>query len=137
MLRSTKIYGLDTSVFVRLLTGHPATDFEKTVAGLKKLHVDEPATELVVSNQVIGESYVTLQHHYGISKADARAAIVHLFNKGALSPFNGHAVLKILQEEGGAGLIDRLIAQEYAYRDARTLTNDKRMAKLESVELLK
>ena len=57
MPRSTKVYGLDTSVFVRLLTGHPETDFTETVAGLKKLHDKDPATELVVSNQVIGEAY--------------------------------------------------------------------------------
>ena len=73
MSRSTKIYGLDTSVFVRLLTGHPETDFKETVAGLKKLYDNDPATELVVSNRVIGEAYITLQHHYKISKADARA----------------------------------------------------------------
>ena len=66
MPRSTKIYGLDTSVFVRLLTGHPETDFEETVVGLKKLHDNDPATELVVSNQVIGEAYVTLQHFYSL-----------------------------------------------------------------------
>ena len=137
MPRSTKIYGLDTSVFVRLLTGHPETDFKETVASLKRLHDNDPATELVVSNQVIGEAYVTLQYHYKISKADARAAILHLFNKGALSPLNEYAVVNILKEEGGAGLIDRLIAQEYAHRNARILTNDKRMAKLEEVELLK
>lgn len=137
MPRSTKVYGLDTSVFVRLLTGHPETDFTETVAGLKKLHDKDPATELVVSNQVIGEAYVTLQHHYKISKADSRAAILHLFNKGALYPLNGHAVVNILKEDGGAGLIDRLIAQEYAYRDAKVITNDKRMAKLEGVEILK
>ena len=137
MPRSTKIYGLDTSVFIRLLTGHPESDFQKTVAALKRLHDMNPTTELVVSNQVIGEAYVTLQHHYEISKADARTAILQLFSNGSVAPLNGQSVINIFKKEGGAGLIDRLIAQEYTYRNARTLTNDKRMAKLESVELLK
>ena len=137
MPRSTKIYGLDTSVFVRLLTGHPESDFKKTVAALKKLHDVDPATELVVSNQVIGEAYVTLQHYYEISKADARTAMLHLFSNGSVAPLNGQSVINIFKKEGGAGLIDRLIAQEYTCRNARTLTNDKRMAKLEGIELLK
>ena len=137
MPRLTKIYGLDTSIFIRLLTGHPESDFKKTVSALKKLQDVDPATELVVSNQVIGEAYVILQHHYEISKADARTAILHLFSNGSLAPLNGQSVINIFKKEGGAGLIDRLIAQEYTYRNTRTLTNDKRMAKLEGVELLK
>ena len=137
MPRSTKVYGLDTSVFVRLLTGHPESDFKKTVAVLKKLHEADPATELAVSNQVIGEAYVTLQHHYEISKANARTAIMHLFSNGSVAPLNGQSVIDIFKKEGSAGLIDRLIAQDYSYHNVSTLTNDKRMAKLEGVELLK
>ena len=108
MPRSTKNYGLDTSVFIQLLTGHPESDFTKTVAGLKKLHDINPATELVVSNQVIGEAYVTLQHHYEISKADARTAILHLLSNGSVATLNGQPTISILKKEGGAGLIDRL-----------------------------
>ena len=137
MPHSTKIYGLDTSVFVRLLTGHPEPDFRKTITVLKKLHDTNPATELFVSNQVIGEAYVTLQHHYQISKADARAAILNLLSNGNIAPLNGQSVINTIKKTGGAGLVDRLIAQEYAYRNSVTLTNDKRMAKIEGVELLK
>jgi len=121
MPRSIRIYGLDTSVFVRLLTGHPESDFNKTIRALENLYDEEPATELVVSNQVIGEAYITLQHHYEISKADARAAILHLFNNGSVTPLNGQPIIDILYETKGAGLIDRLIAQEYTSRDANVL----------------
>ena len=134
MPRSTQVYGIDTSIFVRLLTGHPEKDFEKTVAALERI-CDE-GTELVVSNQVIGETYITLQHFYGISKLDARLAILDLLSSGMVSPLNGQPVLDILSARSGAGLMDRLIAQDYNRQGALVLTNDKRMSKLEGAQNL-
>lgn len=136
MPSSTNSYGLDTSIFVRLLTGHPEKDFQSTALALKKLHEKDPSTELVVSNQVIGEAYITLQHHYSISKKDARNAILKLFNTGFISPLNGRTVFDILSVRGGAGLMDRLIADDYQMREASILTNDKRMGKISGVTLL-
>lgn len=136
MPRSPKIFGLDTSVFVRLLTGHPETDFQRTLVSLKQLHEADSSTEFVVSNQVIGEAYITLQHFYGVSKFDARESILKVFEKGSVSPMNGEPVIQILRAKPGAGLVDRLIAQEYMRQNAVTLTNDKKMAKLEGVQLL-
>jgi predicted nucleic acid-binding protein len=133
---STHVYGIDTSVFVRLLTGHPETDFQKTTAALKKLCAEEPSTELVVSNQVIGEAYIALQLHYSIDKADARAAVLELFSGGFISPLNGRRVIEILSTQGGAGLMDRLIADDYQNHGLKVLTNDKRMAKLSRIRLL-
>lgn len=133
---SIHVYGIDTSVFVRLLTGHPEADFQKTATALKHLHEQYPSTELVVSNQVIGEAYIALQHHYSIAKEDARAAILQLFNTGSISPLNGQAVFEILDARGGAGLLDRLIADDYLNRGVHVLTNDKRMAKLPGIKLL-
>lgn len=132
----THVSGIDTSIFVRLLTGHPEQDFQKTALALKKLHEKAPSTELVVSNQVIGEAYITLQYHYSISKEDARAAILQLFNTGSISPLNGRNVFEILNSRGGAGLLDRLIADDYQNRGVIVLTNDKRMAKLPGIKLL-
>lgn len=137
MPRSTHAYGIDTSVFVRLLTGHPDKEFARTAAALKRLHEAEPTTEIFVSNQVIGEAYIALQFFYEISKADARQAILFLFEKGNLAPLNGSPVIDVLKETGGAGLIDRLISQEYEDRNILTLTNDRKMSKLPGVELLR
>lgn len=134
MPRSTRICGLDTSVFVRLLTGHPEADFEKTVQALKKRHEADRSTEFVVSNQVIGEAYVALQHFYQVSKLDARDAILQLLEGGRLQPLNGEAVLRLLREKAGAGLVDRLIAQDYEKQGAITLSNDRKMTKIEGVE---
>jgi predicted nucleic acid-binding protein len=135
--RSTHVYGIDTSVFVRLLTGHPAADFAATVDALKRMHDRQPATEIVVSNQVVGEAYIALQHHYGVSKLDARAAILELFATGSFQPMNGAPVIQALEQRTGAGLIDRLIAQDYSQVGVRVLTNDKRMAQLPGVALLR
>ncbi|TVP76315.1 MAG: type II toxin-antitoxin system VapC family toxin [Puniceicoccaceae bacterium] len=137
MPRSTPIYGLDTSVFVRLLTGHPEAEYKSSVIALKRLHEKEPSTELVVSNQVIGEAYITLQHFYKIPKKEARRAISELFASGNVSPLNGAKVLEILKASSGAGLMDRLIIQDYNQRGLSVLTNDKQMAKVEGARILK
>jgi len=126
----TQAFGIDTSVFLRLLTGHPAADFEATVAALKRLHDERSAVELFVSNQVIGEAYIVLQHFYGISKSDARNAMRELFSSGSLSPLNGKSVIDLLQAKDGAGLMDRLIAQGYQHAGLEILTRDKKMARL-------
>ena len=133
----TSNYGIDTSVFVRLLTGHPEADFTKTAKALERLFAEDAAAQLFVSNQVIGEAYITLQHFYEISKADARKAMLALFSAGVVQPLNGHAVIEILEKTTGAGLLDRLIAQEYTARNFEVLTNDKRMARLDGCQLLK
>ncbi len=134
--RSTPVYGIDTSVFVRLLTGHPEKDFEATSAALKQLFEKEPSVELVVSNQVIGESYITLQHHYHLSKKDAREGIHGFLGEGMVSAFNGAEVLELLSREGGAGLMDRLIVQDYQAKGLHVLTNDQKMAQIPGVSAL-
>ena len=136
MPRSTAIYGLDTSVFVRLLTGHPETDFQVTSKRLEMLFEREPTTELYVSNQVIGEAYITLQYHYQLNKQDAREGIRKLLEGSMVSPLNGSVVFDLLEDEFGAGLMDRLIVQDYQTKGLVVLTNDKRMAKLHGAELL-
>lgn len=136
MALSIQNYGLDTSVFVRLLTGHPESEFIRTVRALEGIYKSSPTTELVVSNQVIGEAYVTLQIHYKVSKSDAREAILHLLESSFLSPLNGKPVMEILNSTGGAGLMDQLIAEDYRHQGMSILTNDRRMGKLEGARLL-
>jgi predicted nucleic acid-binding protein len=131
MPRSIRSYGLDTSVYVRLLTGHPEAEFRRTVAALECLHAAHPEVQLFVSNQVVGEAYVTLQYHYRISKEDARVAMAALFESGTVFPLNGREVSGILEgKAGGAGLLDRLILQDYRQNGLKVLTNDRRMARL-------
>jgi predicted nucleic acid-binding protein len=131
--RSTPVYGIDTSVFVRMLTGHPETDFRITSASLQKLFENEPTAELVVSNQVIGKSYITLIYHYKLSKGDACIGIRDFLKEGMVSALNGSPVLEALSQEGGAGLMDRLIVQDYQSKGLRVLTNDQKMARIPGV----
>lgn len=136
MPHSTQNYGIDSLVFVRLLTGHPEEDFEKTSTVIESILEENPSCELFVSNQVIGESYITLQFHYGITKPDARDAIHQMLINGVVSPLNGQKVLEILKDNSGAGLVDRLIVQDYETSGYRILTNDKKLARLPNCQLL-
>jgi predicted nucleic acid-binding protein len=127
----TARYGIDTSILVRLLTGDPAAGFASTVRALTAL-VDDDA-EIVASNQVIGEAYVAVQHHYGVTKADARAALLSVLQSGLVAPQNGASVIVALQTPTGCGLVDRLIADDYRRADLLTLTLHRRLAALPDV----
>ena len=128
-------YGIDTSVLVRLLTGDPARDFEYCVSRLRSL-IEEERSEIFVSNQVVGEAYVAVQYHYGVSQAEARASLLDALRSGLVSPLNGHTVIEALEASRGAGLLDRLIADDYARSGTEVLTLDRKMAVLSGVQRL-
>ena len=132
MIRSN--IGIDTSVLVRLVTGQPPDLFAVCVERLSALCAAD--TEVFASNQVIGEAYVTLQRHYGVSKQDARAELHSTLTSGLVAPLNGRAVLDALAASGGPGLFDRLIANDYERAGLDTLTLDRRMASLPHVSLI-
>ena len=93
---------------MRLLTRHPKADFDYSVG---KLHaLPDEGEEVFASNQVIGEAYVAVQHHYGVSKSDARASLLDALRSGLVAPLNGRTVIAALEATGGPGLFDRLIA---------------------------
>lgn len=131
----TQRFGIDTSVLVRLVTGNPGPEFSRCVTALSALVQDDGA-EIFVSNQVVGEAYVAIQHHYGISKSEARAGLLDVLQSGLVSPLNGGSVIAAIEASDGAGLFDRLIADEYSRASLRTLTLDKRMASLPHVRRL-
>lgn len=131
----TQRFGIETSVLVRLVTGDPGPEFSRCVTVLSALVEDEGA-EIFVSNQVVGEAYVAVQHHYGISKSEARTGLLDVLQSGLVSPLYGRSVVAALEASGGAGLFDRLIADEYSRANLRTLTLDRRMAVLPHVRRL-
>ncbi len=135
MQKKTRTCGIDTSIFVQLLTGDSPGEYEKTLALLTTLAEKESET-LYVSNMVIGEAYIVLQHHYGVSKPDARAAIASVLRGGLVMPLACERIFQILASWEGCGLIDRLIADDYADRDCTVLTNDRKMAAIEGVRRL-
>ena len=131
----TARYGIDTSTVVRLASGDPETDFRRCLERLTYL-VESQKAEIFASNQVIGESYIALQHHYGVTKAEARQALTDVLRSGLVVACNGQAVLDALAAQTGCGLLDRLIANDYAQLGLVTLTLDKRMAGLSGAEAL-
>lgn len=128
-------YGIDTSILVRLLTRDPEKDFEYCISKLSSL-VDDQNGEIFVSNHVIGEAYVAVQHHYGVTKADARSALIDVLQSGLVAPLNGRSTIEALSATRGAGLLDRLIANDYSRAEMDTLTLDRRMASLPAVRRL-
>jgi predicted nucleic acid-binding protein len=125
----TTRFGIDTSILVRVATGDPADSFEKCVSKLTAL-IERDDAEVFASNQVIGETYIALQHHYGVTKLEARTALVSVLRSGLIMPLNGQGVFSALETTGGCGLFDRLIADDYRGAELITLTLDRKMAAL-------
>ena len=127
--------GIDTSVLVRLAVGEPQLGFQRCTEALRVL-VEDQGREVLASNQVIGEAYIAIQHHYGVSDFDARAALISVLTSGLVAPLNGQAVILALQTRDGPGLFDRLIADDYSRAGLETFTLDRRMASLPTVRRL-
>ena len=107
----TRRFGIDTSVLVRLLTGEPEADFARCVPMLSALIEDEGA-EILASSQIIGEAYIAVQHHYGVSQANARAGLLDVLRSGLVIPLNGSAVSTTIESPENPVLLDRLIADD-------------------------
>jgi predicted nucleic acid-binding protein len=131
----TPRFGIDTSVLVRLVTGQPEPEFRSCLEALR-LIVEDQGGELFASNQVIGEAYVTIQHHYRVSDGETREGLIAVLTSGLVAPANGHGVISMLEERQGAGLFDRLIADGYSREGMETLTLDRRMSSLPGVQRL-
>ncbi len=130
----TRRYGIDTSVLLRLITAQPPDAYEYCIEQLTGL-IDTGA-EVFASNQVIGETYIAAQHHYKVSRVDASVALTRTLTSGLVSPLNGSAVIEALAATGGAGLFDRLIADDYTSAGLEILTLDRKMAALPEVQTL-
>jgi len=131
----TQRFGIDTSILVRLVTGDPKRDFDRCVSALTRM-VEQNGAEVFASNQVIGEAYIVLQHHYGVNKPEARSGLASVLRSGLVAPLNGQSVFDVLAADTGCGLLDRLIAGEYARAGLVTLTLDRRMAALPGAQTL-
>ena len=125
----TARFGIDTSILVRLATGDPEDSFENCVRELTAL-IEHDDAEVFASNQIIGEAYIALQHHYGVSKPDARTALASVLRSGLVAPLNGPGVFAALEAASGCGLLDRLITDAYRRAELITLTLDRKMAAL-------
>ena len=127
--------GIDTSVLVRIASKQPEGEFRRCAEQIRIL-VDGQGREILASNQVIGEAYIALQHYYEISAPEARAALIEALTNGLVAPLNGQPVIEALQSQGGAGLMDRLIDDDYGRIGLEVLTLDRRMSRLPNSRLL-
>ena len=130
-----QIYGIDTSVLVRLVAREPQRDYERCIQRLREL-VEVERGEVYASNQVIGEAHVTLIYHYNATDREARNGLINALTSGLVVPQNGRAVLDILESSGEPGLFDRLITDDYTRARLETLTLDRRMASLPHASLV-
>jgi predicted nucleic acid-binding protein len=130
----TRRYGIDTSVLVRLLTGQPPETYVYCERQLTTLV--ESGTQVCASNQVIGEAYIAVQHHYDVSADNAVSGLLDVLQSGLVAPLGGLQVIAALQETRGAGLFDRLITDDYSQAGLETLTLDRKMAALPDVRRL-
>ena len=128
-------YGIDTSILVRLVTREPQADFERSVSRLSAL-VEDQGCEIFASNQVVGEAYAALMHHYGISSVNARATLLDVLTSGLVAPLNGRTVIEALRSQTGPGLFDRLIIDDYSHAGLEVLTLDRKMANLPGARAL-
>ena len=131
----TQRFGIDSSVLVLLATGVPQIQFQRTVDKLTVL-IEKQGAQIVAGNLVIGESYIALQHHYGVEKLDARAALAGVLQSSLVEALRGQSTLDVLAATKGCGLMDRLIAAAYNEEGFTTLTLDKKMAKLKNAVFL-
>ena len=127
--------GIDTSILVRLVTEDPPATFRHCVNKLRLL-TEEQGYEVFASNQVIGETYATLRHHYGASDHHARTGLLRAFESGLVLPLNGQAVIEALSATGGPGVFDRLIADDYSRSGLEALTLDRKMGSLPGARTL-
>ena len=98
----TPRYGIDASVLVRLVTGHPEPGFECSLTALRAL-IENDGAEIFALNQVIGEAYVAIQHHYGISKVETRTGLLEVLQGGLVAPQNGVSVIAALEHRAVPG----------------------------------
>jgi predicted nucleic-acid-binding protein len=128
--------GLDTSVVLRLLLGQPADQAQRAVAHLDALA--RRGDKATISDLVVAETYFALQHHYGVPKQEALAALREMLADGEIEP-QGVAA-DVLATEGLAsakpGLVDRLILGGYVANGGTMVTFEKAAGKLKSVRVL-
>ena len=117
----------DTTVVLRLLTGEPAAQARLARQRLERAHRE--GETVLVTDLVIAECYFALQHHYGVPKARARAALLAMVSSGTVTPSPREA-LTVLEPAPGAGLVDRLIHARHGTLGASTVTFDRKMGAL-------
>ena len=128
---------MDTSVVLRLLTGEPAVQARAALGWLRE--VKASGNTPVISDLVVSEVYFALQHHFGVSKAEALRHLALFLASGDVSA-DGVAAM-VLATPGLAtakpGFVDRMIHKQYLHGGADGMVTFERAARpLQKVVLL-
>ena len=131
------IVGLDTSLLMRLLTGEPRDLALNALQYLMERR--EAGDQVLVSDWVLAETYYALQHHYGVSKKDALAALRDITAEPGVEA-DGEAV-EVLKtpslESAKPGFIDRVIRAGYLRSGADlVVTFEKAASRLDQMLVL-
>ena len=128
--------GLDTSFVLRLLVGEPADQADAALAELAELKAK--GVRPLVSDLVVAETYFALQHHYGVPKSKALAAIRGLLGSGDVTCLGVSA--QVLETPSLAtvkpGFVDRMICRQYDQHAAEILTFQRAAGRLPLVRVI-
>jgi hypothetical protein len=131
------IFGMDTSIVLRLLTGEPDELAKQSVHRITGMLAK--GDSFAVSDLVAAETYYALQFHYKMPKDEALAALVLLAKEGSGIRFSAEAE-KVLHTPQLAkvnpGFVDRLIHAGYQQVGQSMLTCEIAAKKLGGVEVV-
>ena len=131
------IYGLDTSVVMRLLarTNDTLAEFARN----RICDLLDEGHGFYISCFVASEVYYALQHHYGATKQESVEALRALAAEDGFS-FSEEAKAALATPEvwkASPGFVDRMLAGEYSAKGYRTLSCEKSFRKLDFAEVIR
>lgn len=132
-----KSAALDTSVVMRLLTGTPEDQAHCALHELMKL-VDS-GTRVIVSDLVVSEAYLALQHHYHVPKVEALSLLEDFLSSGGVRPSGaaGRVLTTPRLATAKPGFIDRLIHANAMGAAEELLTFETASRRLKHVRVLR
>ena len=124
------MYGLDTSVVVRIISGLPEGAAEKVG---QRIAADIADGEVfTVSALVLSEAYFALQHHYAFTKEEALQSLIAFSRTDGIKiPDSLKAILQSANlAKSNPGFVDRMIVSEYARLGSDTYSCEKSFRRL-------
>lgn len=129
-------FGIDTSALVRILTRQPPLLAEKVKDRIEDI-LNSGAT-IFVSNLVVSEAYIVLQRFYHATKEDAISLLLGLSQLPGFE-FDSEAVSALSKSNAATmspGMVDCMIAGEYAERGLRILACEKDFRRFPGAEVI-
>jgi predicted nucleic acid-binding protein len=122
---------------LRLLVGEPEAQARAALRWLRETR--KAGITPVVCDLVVGDVYFALQHHYGVSKAEALRQLSQFLSGGEVTPDGAAASVLAIPGLATAkpGFVDRLIHARYTGgKDSGMVTFERAAQSLPRVVLL-